>query len=604
MCTHLLRRPLQAGEMNGSMTLPRNAVKCGALAAAQVGAGRCKETKEVGIWSVRYTTPCTIVDGRHVAVPLVKMVVHQWCTALWYGSLPGWLGRRQQNNAARSLPAIANTLNACIHHRKDWCYPKMPTHILMQQASFMRGGMMLTSARPMLNRAAASHSAARPPSSVTVAAAAAAPAAATAGAPPLPRVVLKGGKSRLFSSSQSPMVYGGAVDRVLGRPAPKSGDACLLCDGKEQEIAWGFFNPDSMYRVRIMQTVDEFAGSQPNVLALLEARIAAAVALRRTLGLPSAATTVYRLCNSEGDRLSGLVVDVLGDRLVVSSSAAWVERYKEEISQLLRQHAGVEALTWRVATDIMLSQEGWGGAETEEETTQAVEDEVEAEAGVEPGNDDVVVESGVRYYVDPLGQKTGFYADQREHRAYIRSLAAGAEVLDLCCYSGGFAISAALGGAASVLGVDSSAQVVALAQRNAELNDVQDRCSFERGDVAPWMSAAAKAGRQFDIVILDPPKLAPNRKALKGALRKYESLNAAAMRVVKPGGLLMTCSCSGAVRAAAGGEDSFDSMLRNAARRAGRRVSVTREGTAAPDHVVDLGYPEGRYLTNVLLRVA
>lgn len=439
-------------------------------------------------------------------------------------------------------------------------------------------------------------------------------AAAVASAAPLPRVVLKGGKSKLFAGGQSPMVYSGAVDRVVGRPTPQAGDAVLLCDGKEEAIGWGFFNPSSMFRVRVMQTADELdpaALARPDAPALVEQRIAAAVALRRALGLPSPATSVYRLINSEGDRLSGLVVDVLGDRLVVSSSAAWVELNKQAICEALMRHAGLPMGAWRGAAD-MLAEEGWpaggaaAGAQGEDESAQEeAANEAGAEGEAEAGTSGTVVvsEGGISYAVDPAGQKTGFYCDQRDHRAFVRSVAQGKDVLDLCCYTGGFALSAAAGGAASALGVDSSAPAVALAQRNAELNGCTDRCAFEKGDVAPWMSAAAKEGRQWDIVVLDPPKLAPSRKALTGALRKYESLNASAMRLVRPGGLLMTCSCSGAVRAAHG-DDSFEAMLRGAARRARRRVTVVREGSAAPDHTVDPGHPEGRYLTNVLLRVA
>jgi 23S rRNA G2069 N7-methylase RlmK/C1962 C5-methylase RlmI len=172
-------------------------------------------------------------------------------------------------------------------------------------------------------------------------------------------------------------------------------------------------------------------------------------------------------------------------------------------------------------------------------------------------------------------------------------------VLDLCCYAGGFALSAAAGGAAEVLGIDSSPTAVELARANVELNSWQETCDFQRADVEDFMKQALEQRRQWDLVVLDPPKLAPNRRALDKATRRYRRLNSLAMRLVAPGGLLMTCSCSGAMSQS----DTFVPTLQQAARDAGRRVTVLREAGAAPDHTIDPAYPEGRYLTNVLLRV-
>jgi len=352
-----------------------------------------------------------------------------------------------------------------------------------------------------------------------------------------------------------------------------------------------------MYRVRIMQTAEEVpheALQTPSMSDLLDVRIAQAISLRQTLGLPSASTTVYRLINSEGDRLSGLIADVLGSQIVVSSSASWVERHRHEIEATLLKHvSGVATLVWRRAAELSI-EEGWGDEE-KCEGSSAGETEL-------PGSNEyhTVLEGGALFAVDPNGQKTGFYADQRDHRAFIASIAAGRDVLDVCCYTGGFSVRAALGGAKSAMGIDSSGAAVALANRNAELNNVHTRCSFQKADASEFMRNAGKEGRLWDVVVLDPPKLAPSKKALAGALRKYAALNAAAMRLVRPGGLLMTCSCSGAV--AQSGE--FVPVLQRAAVRAGRRVTVVRVGAAGADHCLDIGYPEGQYLTNICLRVA
>lgn len=439
----------------------------------------------------------------------------------------------------------------------------------------------------------------------------------------LPRVILKGGKLRLFTEHQSPTVYGGAVDRVLGRPTPKAGDTVLVCNGAEEPFAWGLYNPVSMYRVRIMQTLDDVDVEnliQPDLTAILTSRIQAAVALRAALGLPKdEVTNVYRLVNSEGDRLSGLVVDVLGDVATVQASAAWVQKHRLLIEQLITKNvAQVKTIVWRQAAELT-EEEGWvneeegeearedgsGGSHSGENSNGAQQEKGQLQTDFGPGAPAmkketlVAVEAGLKYLVDPTGQKTGFYCDQRDHRAFIRSISANKDVLDVCCYSGGFALNAAVGGASSALGIDSSAPAVELAKSNAELNGVADKCSFEKADSAEYMKRAGKEGKNWDIVVLDPPKLAPSKKSLQGAWRKYEALNASAMRLVRPGGVLMTCSCSGAV--AQSGE--YIPMLQRAAKRAQRRVTLVRSGSAAGDHPLDPGYPEGLYLSNITLIV-
>ena len=290
-------------------------------------------------------------------------------------------------------------------------------------------------------------------------------------------------------------------------------------------------------------------------------------------------------------------------------------RHKDTILASLAKHTGVSpaSIVWRASAEMMKEEgaaapppaaaaaavEADAEAAAEAEAAPAAEEAAAAPAAPPAAAEVVVMEAGLRFVSDPLGQKTGFYSDQRESRAVLGALAAGRSVLDLCCFSGGFALVAAAGGAASALGVDSSAAAVAAAARNAELNGLAGAATFQKADVAAFMRDAAAAGRQWDILVLDPPKLAPTRKALPGALRKYRRLNAAAMRLVAPGGLLMTCSCSGAV--AQGG--AFMPMLADAARDAGRRLTVLRTAGAAACHPQDPAYPEGNYLSNVLLRV-
>nr|XP_009794742.1 PREDICTED: uncharacterized protein LOC104241503 [Nicotiana sylvestris]XP_016486212.1 PREDICTED: ribosomal RNA large subunit methyltransferase I-like [Nicotiana tabacum] len=211
-----------------------------------------------------------------------------------------------------------------------------------------------------------------------------------------------------------------------------------------------------------------------------------------------------------------------------------------------------------------------------------------------------VMENGISYWISLDGQKTGFYADQRENRCFLSTISEGRRVLDICCYTGGFALNAASGGALDVIGVDSSSPALELAKENVALNGLDSqRISFLREDATEFMKAAVSRNESWDIVILDPPKLAPRKKVLKSASGMYRNLNYLAMQLTKRGGLLMTCSCSGAMTQSG----LFLRILQGAASMAGRKITVVRQAGAACDHPIDPAYPEGAYLTNILLRV-
>ncbi|GLC36295.1 hypothetical protein PLESTF_001731500 [Pleodorina starrii] len=453
-----------------------------------------------------------------------------------------------------------------------------------------------------------------------------------------PLVVLKKDKARLFVSG-NPMVYGGAVDCVIGRPPPGIGEPVLVSDASRRPLGWGVFNPHSMFRVRLLQLQSEVEADPRvalDVPAILRLRVRQAVELRRALGLPSAETNVYRLINSEGDRLSGLVADVLGDTVVVQAVAGWVQRFRPDVESAIRAATGLSRIVWRPMWKILLEeglqpppgQEGGTAEGAAAEGTAASPRDGEAGTGpasanegeaagaaaaVAKGGDDdeeeetvEVREARLRLLASPKGQKTGFYADQRDSRTFLAGLvraAAGAgsppALLDLCCYSGGFALAAAAAGAARVVGVDSSEPAVKLATANAQLNGLSSTASFLRADVSDYMKAAVARGEQYDIVVLDPPKLAPDRNTLSRARVKYLRLNSLAMKLVRPGGLLMTCSCSGAMTQS--GE--FLDMVMEAAQQVGRQPSLLRRAGAATDHVLNPAYPEGEYLTNVTLRL-
>eukprot|EP00252_Welwitschia_mirabilis_P020803 TRINITY_DN5179_c0_g1_i2.p1 TRINITY_DN5179_c0_g1~~TRINITY_DN5179_c0_g1_i2.p1 ORF type:complete len:431 (-),score=72.72 TRINITY_DN5179_c0_g1_i2:179-1471(-) len=374
--------------------------------------------------------------------------------------------------------------------------------------------------------------------------------------PGIAKIILKKGKAKFFHDGH-PMVYSGAVDRIVGQPFPKSGDIVLVTDVSERPFAWGLYNSTSMFAVRLMQ-MEEDANRDPtcvlNMENLLESRIHSAVDLRMQLGLPRADTNAYRLVNSEGDRLSGLIVDVFSDHAVIASSAAWVERYRPLIEMLVRNTPGINH----------------------------------------------VKENGVYYSISLHGQKTGFYVDQRDNRRFVGSVSKGRKVLDVCCYSGGFSLNAAMGGAVHVTGIDSSLSALKLAEENIRLNNIDsNRISFLKEDASKFMKAAALEQKSWDIVVLDPPKLAPSRKALPRASRMYYNLNALAMRLTRKGGLLLTCSCSAAMTQSG----TFLSVLQKAASSVGKRITVLRQGGAPADHPIDPAYPENTYFTSILLRV-
>nr|GMC69682.1 ribosomal RNA large subunit methyltransferase I isoform X2 [Ipomoea batatas]GMD51209.1 ribosomal RNA large subunit methyltransferase I isoform X2 [Ipomoea batatas] len=403
------------------------------------------------------------------------------------------------------------------------------------------------------------------------------------------KVVLKKGKTQLFSRGGSPMVYSGAVDRIIGRPPPKSGDVVLVADGTQKPIGWGFYNSVSMFCVRLMQLEDE-ASRDPscvlNVEKLLETRIFAAAQLRNTLGLPSPKTNAYRLINSEGDRLSGLIVDVYGDLAVIASSAAWVEKYQQQIKSCICRINGIKRISWRPSVEI-LKEEGLDFSDSTNLDLVTSPKRVRVK----------VMENGISYMISMDGQKTGFYADQRENRQFISTISEGCRVLDICCYTGGFALNAACSGALEVIGVDTSSPALEIAKENIALNGLDSRrISFLRQDATEFMKDAISKHEKWDIVILDPPKLAPRKKVLKSASGMYRNLNSLAMQLTEKGGLLMTCSCSGAMT-------QSGQLLDGAASMAGKKITIVREAGAACDHPIDPSYPEGEYLSNILLRV-
>jgi 23S rRNA G2069 N7-methylase RlmK/C1962 C5-methylase RlmI len=413
-------------------------------------------------------------------------------------------------------------------------------------------------------------------------------------------VVLEKGKARLFQDG-NPLVYGGAVKDIQGDP--KAGDEVIVRDHMSNDIGRGTFNPYSTYRVRMLvrNYEDLYRSSLGEILLR---RIQEARDMRRSLNLPEGGVnTVYRLINGEGDRLGGLIVDVLGDIIVAQSSALWVELHRKVIADALvealaiGQPNGPRRLIWRQA-ESRLKQDGYQGKIDPDETSNSRSSDGGSESV--PESEHIVVENGAAFAVDLFGQKTGFYADQRENRLMLRKLARDKTVLDCFCYSAGFSVNAALGGATRVTAVDSSKPALDTARANLKLNNIDHVVDLVKADALDYMNKMIDSKQQYDIVICDPPKLAPTRASLDKARNKYTKINALAMQLVKPGGILLTCTCSAAVTQQ---EGEFRRMLQEAAKSARRDVTLLNESGPGADHATHLSYPEGAYLTAYLLRV-
>jgi 23S rRNA (cytosine1962-C5)-methyltransferase len=360
--------------------------------------------------------------------------------------------------------------------------------------------------------------------------------------------------------------------KMIERPDPPiaAGSAVRVVDRERTPVGIGFYNPRTELALRMLAR-DPDAAPEP----LLLARLAAAIELRDGLLELPRATDAYRLVHAEGDGISGLVLDRLGDAIVAQVSALAVMQRIEGIGEAL--------LRWRPGAQLVLT----------------ADDEAVKREGFErpprPRAAPVAIqEHGIRYEVVPGGgHKTGFFADQRDNRLLVGALARGRRVLDLCCNAGGFALHAARGGARRVLAVDldeeSVARTRANAARNAQRIDVRQADLFD-------LLRDAKPG-EHDLIVLDPPKWVGGKAELEGGMRRYFDANRLLFEKLAPGGIAVTCSCSGAVS-----EERFVATLRSAAAAAGRDARILHRRGAGPDHPVALECPETSYLKCVVLQ--
>jgi 23S rRNA (cytosine1962-C5)-methyltransferase len=368
-----------------------------------------------------------------------------------------------------------------------------------------------------------------------------------------------------------PWIFPKAISRQVDKP--KTGELVSIYSDDGTLFGTGIYNEHSLYRVRVLAVVAENIDAS-SLASIVLHRLQQARQLRQSLNLPNSETTAYRLFNSEGDGLSGLTIDRFNHVCVVSSTAYWVEAHKKMIMSTIQTVMPGNEIIWLPQVK-SLAQDGWNSPidEKEERSEQ-------------------VLEEGILFQVDfSNAQKTGLFLDQRDNHARIAALSAGKRVLDLYTYTGGFALHAAKAGATLVTAVDSSENAIASAKKNAELNKL-NAIEWIESDARDHLS---KAG-DYDIIILDPPKLAPSQQHIQRAKNYYRFLHREVFKAMRPGSLLMTCNCSSALSTA-----EFTELAYAQARAVGKSARVLGVFGPATCHPTLPAFPEGNYLTAVLL---
>ena len=378
-------------------------------------------------------------------------------------------------------------------------------------------------------------------------------------------ILLIPGKERRVYSGH-PWVFRSDIGQVRGEPVP--GDMVRVLSSKGRFLAMAFYNPQSQIALRIMSLREETVDA-----AFIRRRIRQAIDYRRTF----ADLRSCRLVFAESDRLPALIVDSFGDVLVLQCLALGMERFKQAVVEALVEEMHPRGIWER--NDVPVRR-----LEGLEQTTGLlwgdVPDRVE------------MVENGVRFLVDVKeGQKTGFFLDQKENRAAIAPFVKGQRVLDCFTHTGSFALHAGHYGAAEVTGVDISPHACAFAAENAALNGLADRVRFVEANAFDLLAEQSRAGARYDVVILDPPAFTKTRSAVESATRGYKEINLRAMKMIRPGGYLVTCSCSQHIL-----PEAFREIVASAAHDARVQLRQVEFRTQGRDHPILPAAPETQYL--------
>lgn len=387
-------------------------------------------------------------------------------------------------------------------------------------------------------------------------------------------VLLKAGREKSLLR-RHPWIFSGGIQQADSNIA--SGATVDLLSFNKQFLARASYSPISQIRARVWTFEDEPVGKE-----FFRKRIRSAIETRQRSNVERQANA-YRLVYAESDGIPGLIVDRYGDVLVLQSLTAGAEYWKETFADLLLEETGCSILYERSDADVR--------------ELEGLEPKVGLLRGALSSFLFPITENDLQFKVDfESGHKTGFYLDQRVNRLRVRELAKDKDVLDCFCYTGGFSVNALAGGAKSVLSVDSSGDALSLCKENIELNNLPaTHHSSLEGDVFQLLRKFRDENRSFDMIILDPPKFAPTAAHADKATRAYKDINLLAFKLLRPGGTLITFSCSGGIDAGL-----FQKIIAGSALDAGVDAQIVEYLAQAPDHPVSLHFPEGAYLKGLV----
>lgn len=376
-----------------------------------------------------------------------------------------------------------------------------------------------------------------------------------------------------------PWVFSGAIAEVEGDPGP--GDTVDVVSHEGEWLARGAYSPASQIRVRIWTWFEDDVIDR----SWIRSRLERAIALRRSL-IDRSSTSAWREVHGESDGLPGLIVDRYEGWRVVQFLSAGAEHVRQDVVAALAADDECQGVYER--------------SDVEVREREGLPQRSGLLWGAQPPVGLTIRQHGLLFRVDiQHGHKTGFYLDQRENRPLLRPLVAGKEVLDVFCYTGGFTLEALAAGAEAVTSVESSAMALALAQENVRVNGLpEERCQWLEGDAFAVLRRLRDRAQSFDVVVVDPPRLAPTAAQVPRAARGYKDLNLLAFKLLRPGGILFTFSCSGGIQ-----PDLFQKIVASAARDAGVEAAVVGWLGQPADHPVALNFPEARYLKGLICRV-
>ncbi len=392
------------------------------------------------------------------------------------------------------------------------------------------------------------------------------------------KIVLKKGRDHSLRQ-RHPWIFSGAIERLDGSPA--SGETVDVFSADGEFLAKAAYSPQSSIRARVWSWIE--TDIDP---AFFESRLRRSIEARHRLQLDRGVTAL-RLVHAESDGLPGVVVDRYGDTLVLQCLTAGAERWRDVIVASLAGLTGASCIYERSDVDVR-ELEG-----------------LPQRSGMLYGADcpdcALIRENGIQFQVNvKTGQKTGFYLDQRVNRRRVGEMVNGLSVLNCFCYTGGFSLNALSGGASQVLSVDSSADALEMARQNLRLNNLPaEKCTWMEGDVFLLLRRFRDEGRKFDAIVLDPPKFAPTAASAEKAARAYKDINLLGFKLLNPGGLLFTFSCSGGISA-----ELFQKIVAGAALDARVDARIVEHLSQSPDHPVALNFPEGAYLKGLICQLS